>query len=100
MRHGIFALFENLENDEKKSFKEAFKTIKFIEKLGFDEAWISEHHFNSFSLTSTPALITPRPSTRKPRTAPTAQGALKLLKLGWSYPSFSQKSQLKKKKPQ
>ncbi|PPB57723.1 LLM class flavin-dependent oxidoreductase [Campylobacter hyointestinalis] len=57
MRHGIFALFENLENDEKKSFKEAFKTIKFIEKLGFDEAWISEHHFNSFSLTSSPVAL-------------------------------------------
>lgn len=56
MKHGIFALFENLEANETKTFKKSFKIIKLIEKLGFDEAWLSEHHFNNFSLTSSPTV--------------------------------------------
>lgn len=57
MRSGIFCLFENWNQDHQESLKEQIEFIQYAEKLGFDEAWLTEHHFNNFSLCPSPIAL-------------------------------------------
>lgn len=50
-----FALFANFENpfgDTRRAFLESVETVMHAERLGFDQAWITEHHFNAFSVSA------------------------------------------------
>lgn len=43
---------------EHKIFKEALEQIEFADKLGFDYAWETEHHFlEEYSASSTPEVF-------------------------------------------
>ncbi|WP_297812502.1 LLM class flavin-dependent oxidoreductase [uncultured Helicobacter sp.] len=50
MKSSIFELVENWKNNEANAISDAIELIEYADKLGFDEAWIGEHHFNSFTL--------------------------------------------------
>ncbi len=46
MRTGLFCTYENPGNDYKAAYTEQTKLVQLIEALGFDDAWVAEHHFN------------------------------------------------------
>ena len=52
MKIGLMLLYENWGDDYVKAFQDQYEMILFGEKLGFEEVWITEHHFNKFSLSS------------------------------------------------
>lgn len=56
MKSSIFELVENWKNNEAVAISDAIELIEYADKLGFDEAWIGEHHFNNFTLC--PAILT------------------------------------------
>ena len=57
MRYALFANFENplfgsAPGNAAHAIAESMQTIVHAERLGFDEAWVTEHHFNRFSVSS------------------------------------------------
>jgi len=46
MRVGLFCTYENPQSDYVSAFAEQTKLVQLVEKLGFEEAWVAEHHFN------------------------------------------------------
>lgn len=57
MRTGLFCTYENTSNDYRKAYTEQAQLVELIERLGFDEAWVAEHHFNARSTSSSPLSI-------------------------------------------
>jgi alkanesulfonate monooxygenase SsuD/methylene tetrahydromethanopterin reductase-like flavin-dependent oxidoreductase (luciferase family) len=50
-----FALFANVEDpfgDTRRAFREAIDTIVHAERLDFEQVWLTEHHFNAFSISA------------------------------------------------
>ena len=50
-----YALFTNVENpfqDTARAFREMVETVRHAERLGFEQAWVTEHHFNPFSISA------------------------------------------------
>ena len=50
-----FALFTNVENPEGRAAEalaETVATVVHAESLGFTQAWLTEHHFNRFSISA------------------------------------------------
>ena len=56
MRTGLFCTYENPGNDFSVAYAQQTELVRLIERLGFDEAWIAEHHFNPNA--SSPAPLT------------------------------------------
>lgn len=46
MRFGLFCTYENPQLDYASAFREQAELVQRVEALGFEEAWIAEHHFN------------------------------------------------------
>ncbi len=46
MRTGLFCTYENPGRDYRAAYAEQMKLVQLVEALGFDEAWVAEHHFN------------------------------------------------------
>jgi alkanesulfonate monooxygenase SsuD/methylene tetrahydromethanopterin reductase-like flavin-dependent oxidoreductase (luciferase family) len=46
MRTGLFCTYENPQRDFRSAYAEQTKLVKLVETLGFEEAWVAEHHFN------------------------------------------------------
>jgi alkanesulfonate monooxygenase SsuD/methylene tetrahydromethanopterin reductase-like flavin-dependent oxidoreductase (luciferase family) len=70
-----FALFANFENpfgDTARAFRESVETVVHAEHLGFEQVWITEHHFNAFSVS---ASIFPLLAHLAARTSRIALGA-------------------------
>ncbi|TLD81419.1 LLM class flavin-dependent oxidoreductase [Helicobacter sp. MIT 11-5569] len=57
MKSGIFELIENWENNETSAISDAMELLEYADSLGFDEAWIGEHHFNNFTLCPAPIAL-------------------------------------------
>lgn len=57
MKWGIFCLFESFEKDSVKAINSQLNLVEYAERLGFDEAWFAEHHFNDFSVCPSPSLL-------------------------------------------
>lgn len=57
MRVGLFSLFERFAGRSDKAMLEQLELIALADELGFDEAWIGEHHFNDFSVCPSPSLL-------------------------------------------
>jgi alkanesulfonate monooxygenase SsuD/methylene tetrahydromethanopterin reductase-like flavin-dependent oxidoreductase (luciferase family) len=57
MKTALFCLFENWENDYQKAITDQISLVCYAEKLGFEEAWITEHHFNNFSVIPSPLTV-------------------------------------------
>lgn len=47
MRIGLFCTFENPKGDYRSAYAEQIERVELVERLGFDEAWVAEHHFNA-----------------------------------------------------
>ncbi|ALG68837.1 LLM class flavin-dependent oxidoreductase [Beggiatoa leptomitoformis] len=47
MRCGIFCFFENWHNDFRLAYQDQFALLQYADELGFNEAWLAEHHFNA-----------------------------------------------------
>ncbi|RXJ60915.1 LLM class flavin-dependent oxidoreductase [Candidatus Marinarcus aquaticus] len=52
MNIGLMLLYENWGNNYSTAFQNQHDLIMHAEKLNFDDVWITEHHFNKFSLSS------------------------------------------------
>ncbi|ACB97106.1 LLM class flavin-dependent oxidoreductase [Beijerinckia indica] len=46
MRTGLFCTYENPERDYASAYADQTTLVQLAEALGFDEAWVAEHHFN------------------------------------------------------
>jgi len=57
MKTALFALFENWEGDFSKAITDQVDLVCYAEELGFDEVWLTEHHFNNFSVVPSPLTI-------------------------------------------
>ncbi|WP_345972737.1 LLM class flavin-dependent oxidoreductase [Sulfurimonas diazotrophicus] len=57
MHIGLFCLAEDYSGDTAQSLHEQLRLVEAAERLGFDEAWFGEHHFNAFSVIPDPALM-------------------------------------------
>lgn len=57
MKIGIFCLTEHFEGTVQKSIIDQLRLVELADKLGFDEAWFGEHHFNGFSVIPDPAVM-------------------------------------------
>ncbi|MGB0128657.1 MAG: LLM class flavin-dependent oxidoreductase [Rhodocyclaceae bacterium] len=52
MTVALFANFENPFGDTRRALHEAVETVVHAEHLGFDQVWLTEHHFNAFSVSA------------------------------------------------
>jgi hypothetical protein len=50
MKTGLFCNYENHGNDTHRAIFEQVALVKHVESLGFESAWVTEHHFNDFSV--------------------------------------------------
>ena len=50
--YALFANFENPFEDTARALRESVETVVHAERLGFEQAWITEHHFNAFSVSA------------------------------------------------
>ena len=58
LRHGIFmAPFHALEEDPTMCLHRDLELCEWLDRLGFDEAWIGEHHSAGFETISSPELF-------------------------------------------
>lgn len=57
MKTALFSLFENWGNNYQKAITDQIDLICYCEELGFEEAWITEHHFNNFSVIPSPLTV-------------------------------------------
>jgi len=46
MRLGVFCTYENPLDNYAKCFAAQTRLVQHVEALGFEEAWVAEHHFN------------------------------------------------------
>lgn len=50
--YALFANFENPFGDTARAFRESVDTVVHAEALGFEQVWLTEHHFNAFSVSA------------------------------------------------
>ncbi len=50
MKTGIFCTYENHHQDARRAIEEQVTLVKHAQSLGFEEAWVTEHHFNNFNV--------------------------------------------------
>ncbi len=50
--YALFANFENPFGDSVRALRESIDTIVHAESLGFEQVWLTEHHFNAFSVSA------------------------------------------------
>jgi alkanesulfonate monooxygenase SsuD/methylene tetrahydromethanopterin reductase-like flavin-dependent oxidoreductase (luciferase family) len=50
--YALFANFENPFGDTARAFRESVDTVVHAEVLGFEQVWLTEHHFNAFSVSA------------------------------------------------
>lgn len=55
MRFGLFCTYENPQQDYVSAYAQQSELVRRAEELGFEEAWVAEHHFNS--ATASPACL-------------------------------------------
>ncbi len=46
MQFGLFCTYENPQQDYVSAYAEQAELVRLAEDLGFEEAWVAEHHFN------------------------------------------------------
>ncbi|MEI6442289.1 MAG: LLM class flavin-dependent oxidoreductase [Nostocales cyanobacterium ELA583] len=57
MKTGLFCNYENHHLDARRTIFEQVLLVKEAESLGFEEAWVTEHHFNEFNLSPSILLL-------------------------------------------
>jgi limonene 1,2-monooxygenase len=58
LRSGIFlAPFHALDDDPTGAIHRDLELVEFLDRIGFDEAWIGEHHSGGFEIIASPELF-------------------------------------------
>ena len=57
MKFGIFCLNERYGQCTHQSILDQVELVEYADKLGYEEAWFAEHHFNGFSIIPDPAAL-------------------------------------------
>jgi limonene 1,2-monooxygenase len=58
LRHGVFlAPFHPVEDDPTLAIQRDLELMEWLDRLGFEEAWIGEHHSAGFEIISSPELF-------------------------------------------
>ncbi|MDF5728294.1 MAG: LLM class flavin-dependent oxidoreductase [Rhizonema sp. PD38] len=57
MKTGLFCNYENHGNDAHRAMFEQVAMVKHVESLGFESAWVTEHHFNDFSVSPSTLVL-------------------------------------------
>jgi limonene 1,2-monooxygenase len=58
LRYGIFLPpFHALDEDPSLCLQRDFELIEFLDNLGYDEAWIGEHHSGGFEIIASPEVF-------------------------------------------
>jgi len=57
MKIGLFCNYENPYQDAHRAIEEQVALVKHAEYLGFEEAWVSEHHFNELNISSSMLML-------------------------------------------
>ena len=58
MRNGIFlAPFHPLDRDPTEALRSDLELIEALDRFGYEEAWIGEHHSAGFEIISSPELF-------------------------------------------
>jgi len=57
MKVGLFCLAERYGGGTAQALHEQLSLVEAADRLGFDEAWFGEHHFNNFSVIPDPAAM-------------------------------------------
>ncbi|HEX4474966.1 MAG TPA: hypothetical protein VH142_07815 [Polyangiaceae bacterium] len=57
-RAGIFlAPFHPLDEDPTEAIHRDLELVEFLDRVGYDEAWIGEHHSGGFEIIASPELF-------------------------------------------
>ncbi len=68
LRAGIFlAPFHPLDEDPTEALHRDLELVEFLDRIGFDEAWIGEHHSGGFEIIASPELFIAAAATRTRR---------------------------------
>ncbi|GAB1539158.1 hypothetical protein NUACC21_18230 [Scytonema sp. NUACC21] len=57
MKTGLFCNYENHHQNSRLAIEEQVMLVKHAESLGFEEAWVAEHHFNESNLNPSILLL-------------------------------------------
>src|ERR1700674_2361408 len=58
MRNGIFlAPFHPLDQDPTEAIERDLELVEFLDRLGYEEAWIGEHHSAGFEIIASPEVF-------------------------------------------
>ena len=58
MRFGIFlAPFHAVEENPTNAIERDFELVEHLDNLGYDEAWIGEHHSGGFEIIASPEVF-------------------------------------------
>jgi len=57
MKFGIMNLFPAEGANDHKVLQETLEEIQFADQLGFDSAWLAEHHFSRYGILGNPLLM-------------------------------------------
>ncbi|MEH2290077.1 LLM class flavin-dependent oxidoreductase [Nostoc sp.] len=57
MKTGLFCNYENHHQDARRAIFEQVALVRRAESLDFEEAWITEHHFNDFSVSPSTLVL-------------------------------------------
>src|SRR5262249_33820621 len=58
LRAGVFlAPFHPLDEDPTLAIHRDFELVELLDRLGYDEAWIGEHHSGGFEIIASPELF-------------------------------------------
>lgn len=57
MKWGIFCLFDSYEKNSFEAINSQLSVVQYADKIGLDEAWFAEHHFNDFAVCPNPSLL-------------------------------------------
>src|SRR3984893_11469897 len=68
LRSGIFlAPFHPTEEDPTLAIRRDLELVEWLDRLGYEEAWIGEHHSAGFEIISSPELFIPAAAERTKR---------------------------------
>ncbi|CAI8842218.1 LLM class flavin-dependent oxidoreductase [Methylocaldum szegediense] len=57
MNFGLFCFYENYDGDYAKVLASQTALVQYAEGLGFQEAWVAEHHFTDFGVSPSVLLL-------------------------------------------
>src|SRR5512146_3036482 len=68
LRAGVFlAPFHPLDEDPTEALHRDLELVEFLDRIGFEEAWIGEHHSGGFEIIASPELFIAAAAARTKR---------------------------------